>query len=65
MLNLYFQCAITMGGWKCRGDKIGYDLRTRHDTKLASYELRLNGFVSYSGDMTDQFNKRVRLVFNI
>ena len=38
---------------KIRGDKIGYDPWTQHDTtrhdiKLVGYGLRLNGFVSYS-----------------
>ena len=33
-----------------RGSKIGHELdTTRHDTKLAGYALRLNGFLSYSG----------------
>ena len=33
----------------CGRGKIGHDERTLYDTKLASYELRLNRLMSYSG----------------
>ena len=32
-----------------RGSKIGHDPQTRHNMKLAGYELKLNEFVSYFG----------------